>query len=89
MALQDQLDTIEDKIRTRQKEINELQEEASQLKKNRADELLAELKALGIDRAPRKTGERKPKTCSICKKQGNAGTGHTKATHAQWMKDQK
>src|SRR5688572_2101642 len=91
------------KEKTALQEIEKLQEQIEKKKQEALDELEGDrrdaVKALKdienqiaelSGRRIRKTGaERAPKTCSVCKKQGKPGTGHTARTHAKWLKDQK
>ena len=81
-------------------EIAKLQEQIERKKSEALDELegdrreavkvLRDIEARIAELSGKKvrTTQRAPKTCSICKKQGEPGTGHTARTHARWKKEQ-
>lgn len=72
------------KIETAAEKIREQLSEA----KKKVRELESELSDI-TGKKTKGGGERAPKRCSICVGQGKSGTGHTKRTHQQWLKDQK
>lgn len=90
------------KEKTALQEIEKLQEQIEKKKQDALDELegdlreakkvVKEIEAQMAELSGKKrksSGERAPKTCSICKKQGKTETSHTSRTHQKWLKDQK
>ena len=85
--------------KTAMEEMAKLQAQMDKLKQDAMDELqgdlreakkkVAEIMAAIAEFTGRKAkGTRAAKTCSICKKQGKSGEGHTARTHAKWLKEQ-
>lgn len=90
------------KEKTAVQEMEKLQAQMDKLKSDALDELegdLREAKKVVADieaqmaalsgKKARKGGTRQAKRCSICVGQGKSGEGHTKRTHAKWLKEQK
>jgi DNA-binding protein H-NS len=84
----DEIQKLQDQIAKKREEAAEEVRQELQAARNTVRELETQLAEL-LGKKPRKTAERAAKRCSICVGQGKSGEGHTKRTHAKWLKDQK